>query len=156
MLGIDAGAVRVGLAASDPTRLIASPVATLARREGAGLWERLAAEIEARRPERIIVGLPRRLDGSSGRAAAAARELATEIGRRTGLPVEMWDEWLTSVEAERILIGGGMRRRHRRDTVDAVAASLMLQAWLDRQRVAPHGGGKQPRAHAARRADGHA
>ena len=78
-----------------------------------------------------MVGLPRRLDGSEGEAAAAARALADEASRECGLPVEMWDERLTTVAAERALIAGGMRRQRRRETVDAVAAALMLQSWLD-------------------------
>lgn len=152
-LGIDAGSVRVGLAASDPSGFLASPVTTLTRRHPARLWARLAGEIETRRPACIVVGLPRRLDGSEGEAAAAARELAAEIGRRTELPVQMWDEWFTTVAAERALIAGGRRRRERRETIDAVAASLMLQGWLDRQRATPRKGQQRSRLRAGRAAD---
>lgn len=134
VLGLDTGSVRIGLAASDPSGSLASPVATLAARDRRGLWRRLAEEVERRGATRIVVGLPRRLDGSEAEAAGAAREMAEQVGRRTGLRVELWDERLTTVEAERTLISAGMRRARRRETVDAVAASLMLQAWLDAHR----------------------
>ena len=130
-LGLDPGSVRIGLAATDPTATIAGPVATLSRRDAAALWARVREEARTRGAERLVVGLPRRLDGTEGEAAAAARALADEASRECGLPVEMWDERLTTVAAERALIEGGMRRRRRRETVDAVAAALMLQSWLD-------------------------
>jgi len=133
-LGLDAGSVRVGLAATDPTETIAGPVATLSRRDSAALWTRVREEARQRGADRLVVGLPRRLDGSEGEAAAAARALADEASRETGLPVEMWDEWLTTVSAERALVEGGMRRERRRRTIDAIAAAIMLQAWLDARR----------------------
>jgi putative Holliday junction resolvase len=134
-LGLDAGTVRVGLAATDPTATIAGPVATLPCRNRAELWERVRAEARERGAERVVVGLPRRLDGTEGEAAAAARALADEAARETGLPVEMWDERLTTVAAERALIEGGMRRARRRQTIDAVAAAIMLQSWLDARQL---------------------
>ena len=130
-LGLDAGTVRVGVAATDPTGTIASPVTTL-RRDDPDLFERIRAEARARGAARIVVGLPRAMSGGEGPAAESARRFADEVARRTGLPVEMWDERLTSVQAERSLVATGVRRRRRRDVVDAVAAGLMLQAWLDR------------------------
>jgi putative holliday junction resolvase len=132
-LGLDAGSVRVGVAASDPTGTIATPVATLSRNDPQ-LWERISSEAAQRGAARIVVGLPRAMSGDEGAAAAAARDFAAEVGRRTGLPVELWDERLTTVQAERALVATGMRRRRRREVVDAVAAGLMLQAWLDRSR----------------------
>lgn len=136
-LGLDPGSVRVGLAATDPTATIAGPVATLPRRDGAALWARVREEARTRGAERVVVGLPRRLDGSEGDAAADARALADEASRETGLPVEMWDERFTTAAAERALIDAGMRRAKRRQTVDAVAAALMLQGWLDARRRRP-------------------
>jgi putative Holliday junction resolvase len=78
-----------------------------------------------------VVGLPRRLDGSEGGSAADARHVAAQVRARTGLPVEMWDERFTTAAAERSLIANGRRRAQRRRSVDAVAASLLLQSWLD-------------------------
>ena len=130
VIGIDAGSVRVGVAASDPTRTIATPVATLERTSN-DFWARLQREIHARAATSIVVGLPRRLDGSEGEAAAGARELAADVGHHTGLAVELWDERFTTAQAERQMIAAGTRRRRRRQRIDAVAATLMLQSWLD-------------------------
>lgn len=134
-LGLDSGTVRVGLAVTDPTGTIASPLATLARADGEAFWQRIVDEARQRGCDRVVVGLPRRLDGSEGDAAEQARSLADEAARRTGLPVELYDERLTTVQAERSLLEAGLRRRRRRQVVDSVAAALMLQAWLDSRRA---------------------
>jgi putative Holliday junction resolvase len=125
----------VGLAAADPTGSLASPVAVLPRSRARELWDRVRREATEREARVIVVGLPRELDGSEGPAAEDARALAADAERETGLPVEMWDERFTSAQAERELVGGGMRRARRRRTVDGVAAALMLQGWLDAQRL---------------------
>jgi putative Holliday junction resolvase len=134
MLGLDPGTVRIGLAASDPSGTLASPVAVLERRSGTRLWERVREEARLRGAVGIVVGLPLRMAGGEGTAAGAARELADEAHRETALPVELWDERLSSAEAERALLAQGMPRRRRRERVDAVAAALVLQAWLDAHR----------------------
>lgn len=134
-LGLDAGSVRVGLAAADPTGTLATPVAVLLRSRVRELWARVRREAEERGADTVVVGLPRELDGSEGPAAEDARRLAADAERETGLRVELWDERFTSAEAERALIAGGMRRGRRRETVDGVAAALMLQGWLDARRI---------------------
>ena len=134
-LGLDAGSVRVGLAAADPTGTLASPVAVLPRTRVQQLWERVRREAAERGADTVVVGLPRELDGSEGPAAADARRLAADAERETGLRVELWDERFTSAQAERALIEVGMRRERRRRTVDGVAAALMLQGWLDARRT---------------------
>lgn len=134
-LGLDAGTVRVGLAATDPTGTLASPVAVLSRTRAVELWARVRREAEERGADTVVVGLPRELDGSEGPAAEDARRLAADAERETGLRVELWDERFTSAEAERALIASGMRRSRRRETVDGVAAALMLQGWLDAHRI---------------------
>ena len=134
-LGLDAGTVRVGLAAADPTGTLASPVAVLPRARARQLWERVRREAADRGADTVVVGLPRELDGSEGPAAEDARRLAADAERETGLRVELWDERFTSAEAERALIAAGRRRERRRETVDGVAAALMLQGWLDAQRL---------------------
>jgi len=130
-LGVDVGTVRVGLAGSDETGSLATPLRTVPRRPVARLWRELKQVVDERLPECIVVGLPRRLDGSEGDSAADARLVADQLHVRTGLPVEMWDERFTTAAAERSLIAAGRRRADRRRTVDAVAASLLLQNWLD-------------------------
>lgn len=134
-LALDAGTIRVGLAAADATGTLASPVAVLDARRRDGMWERVAVEARERASTVIVIGLPMQLSGSEGTAAEHARDLAAEAATRTGLHVELWDERLSSVAAERALVAMGMSRRRRRDRVDAVAAAIVLQAWLDSQRL---------------------
>lgn len=130
VLGLDPGDVRVGVAATDASRTIATPIDSVAR-DPSSLWPRLLREAREREARLVVVGLPRRLDGSEGEAAAGARALANEVAVRIGLPVVLWDERFTTVDAERRLISAGLRRRRRRATVDATAATLLLQSWLE-------------------------
>ncbi|HEX4755541.1 MAG TPA: Holliday junction resolvase RuvX [Candidatus Dormibacteraeota bacterium] len=138
-LGIDVGTVRVGLAGSDETGTIATPLRTVPRQPAARLWREVEQVVVDRLPERIVVGLPLRLDGSEGDSAVDARGVAEQLHRRTGLPVEMWDERFTTVAAERSMIAAGQRRARRRETIDAVAATLLLQSWLDSRRTSGAG-----------------
>jgi putative Holliday junction resolvase len=134
VLALDPGAKRIGLATADTDRGIALPLPAVAvRDDGAHLREiaRLAAE---RRAERVVVGLPLRLDGTEGPAARAARAFADAVTRATGLPVEPFDERMTTAQAEREMIGLGTRRGRRRELIDSAAAVLLLQAWLDARR----------------------
>jgi len=130
VLALDPGSVRVGIAASDPTRTIATPIAAVAR-DPAVLWPFVQRQIDERAITEVVIGLPRNLDGSDGAAAVDARTLAAETRRRTHLPVTLWDERFTTVQAERELIAAGVRRRTRRERVDAAAAALLLQSWLE-------------------------
>lgn len=133
ILAVDPGSKRVGLALSDPTATIAQALTTLAAEPAGTLAARIVAVAKAHEAGRIVVGLPKRLDGSRGPEAKAAQALADAIRKESGLPVELVDERLTTVAAERSLIAGGMRRDKRRLSVDRVAATLMLQAHLDRR-----------------------
>jgi putative Holliday junction resolvase len=134
-MAIDPGSKRVGIALSDPTATIAQALATVSAEPAGTLASRLAQMALSHQAERIVVGLPRRLDGTRGPEAVAATGLAEAIRRASGLPVELVDERLTTVAAERSLIAGGVRREKRRLSVDRVAATLMLQAHLDRRRA---------------------
>jgi putative Holliday junction resolvase len=139
LIGVDVGERRVGLAVSDPTGTIASPLCTLER--GPRLWTELARALAERESGSVVVGLPRRLDGTEGQAASEARRFAAHLRRRLQVEVDFWDERLTTREAERSLIAQGVRRADRRRRVDAVAASLMLQAYLDAGRSPGPGSG---------------
>jgi putative holliday junction resolvase len=125
----------VGLALSDPTATIAQALTTVPAEPAGTLPSRLAKIARDNEAARIVVGLPKRLDGSRGPEARAAQKLADEIRKESGLPVELVDERLTTVAAERSLIAGGVRRDQRKLSVDRVAATLMLQAHLDRRRA---------------------
>ena len=135
VLALDVGTRRLGVAVSDPTGTVASPLAAVPRRtpgEDAAALAALAAEHEA---ATLVVGLPKTLDGREGPAARAVRAYLDEL--RPLLPnlaFELADERLSTVAAERSLVGGGVRRRDRRQLVDQVAASVFLQTWLDQKR----------------------
>jgi putative Holliday junction resolvase len=131
VVGLDPGTRRVGVAVSDPGGLIAQPHSTIAAEPADTLAARLAAVIEEIGATRVVVGLPRRLDGTVGPEAKEARRLATELRRLTRRPVSLLDERLTSVAADRALREGGRRRAERRQLADQVAAALILQTYLD-------------------------
>jgi putative Holliday junction resolvase len=134
-LAVDPGAKRVGVAVSDPTGTIAQALTTLDAEPAVSLATRVADLAKAQDAGRVVVGMPRRMDGSYGPEAAAARKLADAIRKASGLPVELVDERLTTVAAERSLIAGGERRAKRRLSVDRVAAAILLQSHLDRKRA---------------------
>jgi putative Holliday junction resolvase len=135
ILGLDVGTRRLGVAVSDPTGTVASPLATVPRRapaEDARALGALAAEQEA---TVVVVGLPVTLAGREGPAARAVRAYLAELAPLLpGLVLELADERLSTVAAERALVGGGVRRQARREVVDQVAASVFLQTWLDARR----------------------
>lgn len=133
MLAVDLGSKRVGLAVSDPTGKIAQPLATLDANPQETLPERVAEIAKEHEVTEIIVGLPRRLDGSFGPEAKSARAIADAIRKASRRRVELVDERLTTAQAERSMIAGGVRRARRRATIDQVAATLLLQSHLDRR-----------------------
>jgi putative holliday junction resolvase len=136
ILAVDPGAVRVGLALSDEGERLATPLRTLP--SGRGLGARVARAARDAGAELVVVGLPRRLDGSEGPEAAQARELAAAITAE-GLGAELWDERFTSVMAEAALRQSRPRRGRkaaaaRREDTDRVAAAVLLQSFLDSRR----------------------
>ena len=134
VLAVDPGSKRVGLAVSDPTGTVAQALATVAAEPRETLVSRLAGIAREQAAGAIVVGLPRRMDGSEGPEAKAARVLASELRSASRLPVELVDERLTTAAAEKSLIDGGVRRKARRASIDRVAATLLLQSHLDRKR----------------------
>jgi len=137
-IGVDVGTVRVGVAASDPGGVLASPLATLARdRAGGADLARLARLVRDREAVEVIVGLPKSLSGKHGPAARAAQEYAAALAERVDpIPVRLSDERLTTVAATRRLAEAGTRGRKGRSVVDRSAAVLILQGWLDGARRA--------------------
>jgi putative holliday junction resolvase len=132
VLGVDLGAVRVGLAKSDEARTVATPLDTLAG--GGDLVPRLAERARSEGCDTVVVGLPKALSGHDTDSTRAARAVADGL-RTAGLAVELWDERLSSAEAERALLGAGRRRARRREERDRVAAAIILQGWLDAHRT---------------------
>jgi putative Holliday junction resolvase len=134
VLGIDPGARRIGLALSDPEGQFALPLEAVQARGTEHVVQQLVAEAARRQAERLVVGLPLRLDGSEGESARLARKLAERLHAATGLPVVLWDERLTTRAAERALAEAGARGARRKRAVDSVAAALLLQSYLDAER----------------------
>ncbi len=136
VLGIDFGERRIGLALSDPTGTIASPLETVQRRAGKRPpLNRLADIGRTHEVERLVVGLPLDLRGNETPWCGEVRVMGDDLGARMGVPVDYVDERMTSVRAERTIrsLGLSKRKREEKGRVDAAAAALILQAWLDRQ-----------------------
>lgn len=132
MVGIDLGARRIGVAVSDATGTLASPHAVLERSGDPAADHRRIAEIVAEvGAGRVVVGLPLSMSGDAGPAARAAADEAAALAGVVGVPVETFDERLTTVSAERALRAGGTRARSQRKVIDKAAAAVLLQAWLD-------------------------
>jgi putative Holliday junction resolvase len=135
VLAVDVGTRRLGVAVSDPTGTVASPLATVPRRTPAEDAKALGALAAEHAATTVVVGLPVTLAGREGPAAKAVRAwLAALTELLPSLDFRLADERLSTVAAERALVGGGVRRRARREVVDQVAASVFLQTWLDAAR----------------------
>lgn len=132
VMGIDLGDKRIGLALSDPMGWTAQGLAVITGGGGTKSDIRKIGEIAAEHGvEKVVVGLPLNMDGSPGPRAEKARDFAGRLAGALGLPVELWDERLTTAEAERLLIGADVRRARRRQVIDKMAAVLILQNYLD-------------------------
>jgi putative pre-16S rRNA nuclease len=135
IIAIDWGEVRFGLALSDEGQILASPLDTLVRRPGKRFpMPSFLAHLEQHHPIGILVGLPLTPDGDEGESARAAREVAEVVAGRTRLPVEMLDERMTTARAHREIHAQGGSARGRREEVDALAAAVLLQGFLDIRR----------------------
>jgi putative Holliday junction resolvase len=132
ILGIDFGRARIGLAISDELRLLAHPLETLPGNKD--IAKKIAEIIRERKIDKIVVGVPRHMSGEIGEAAKEALEFANKLRAQVPCPVETWDERLTTVAAERALRGVGKKSRKTRNIIDQVAAQMILQGYLDRER----------------------
>lgn len=142
VLAVDLGSSRVGVALSDPTGTIAQPLEVILRRGRAGVIGRIAGLVDQHQVDRIVVGLPLRMDGTEGAEAAAARVFAARLAEAVAVPVEMHDERLSTAEAERAMLEGDASRARRRARRDAVAAALILQSYLEKPRDTPNDGSR--------------
>ena len=145
-MGLDVGGKRIGVAISDETWLIATPLQYVARqRNDRGHLEQLVRQWDV---GHLVVGLPTGLSGREGPQAAAVRAYADATAAALGLPLEYWDERFTSTIAEQTLVALGTRREARREQIDAVSAAVILQDYLDARR------GRQQRQPRGRRSPG--
>jgi putative Holliday junction resolvase len=134
-LGIDLGERRIGVALSDSAGTMATPYEVVTRSgDRARDHQRLAELVEETGAEMVVVGLPLSLDGTRGPAVARIEDELDQLRPRLGVPVDTWDERLSTVEAERRLRSAGVGGRRRRHVVDQVAATVILQSWLDATR----------------------
>ncbi len=131
VLGLDVGDKRIGIAVSDPLGITAQFVGTLVRSRIAADIERLLKTAEEYDVASIVVGLPKKLNGESSPQTRKVMEFLDSLKKKTHIPVQSWDERLTTSSAEAALIQANVRRRARRSVVDSVAAQIMLQHYLD-------------------------
>ena len=134
VMAIDYGDQRIGLAVSDPTGLLCGEAWTMQEWNAERASQRIAEEAARREVGTLVLGLPKNMDGSEGARAEISRAFAALLEADSGLPVVLWDERRSSIEAHAILHAAGKKEKVHRKTVDAVAASLILQGYLDRYR----------------------
>lgn len=136
IMGLDFGSKTVGVAVSDPLGITAQGLEIIRRKEENKLrrtYARIEELIVEYQVEEIVLGLPKNMNATEGERAELTREFKDSLERRTGLPVTLWDERLTTVAADRAMMEAGIRREQRKDYVDMIAASLILQGYLDRR-----------------------
>jgi len=131
ILAIDHGTRRMGIAISDELKTLAQPVEFIPAEPFADFLARLKELIREKQVELILVGMPRNMDGSYGPAALKVQEFVAALKNAIAIPIKTLDERLTSVQANRFLIAGGVRRKERKEKVDKSAAAILLQSYLD-------------------------
>ena len=134
IMAVDLGMVRTGLAISDETELLASPIGTVTERRLENLVDTVSEIAAQRQAAALVVGLPRNMDGSKGESAARAEQFAELLRERTGLSVVLWDERLTTVSAIGYLNQTNVRGKKRKDIVDTVSATIILEDYLRSRR----------------------
>ncbi|HEX9373415.1 MAG TPA: Holliday junction resolvase RuvX [Roseiflexaceae bacterium] len=133
-MALDVGGRRIGVALSDPTRVLASPLTTLRAEPRARVLAEIAALAQRHEVSDVVVGLPLTLSGEIGPQARLVQEFAKELAQALPVPVHLFDERLTTVAAERMMVDLGMRPEQRKARIDEVAASIILQDFLDASR----------------------
>lgn len=143
LVALDWGEIRIGVALSDETQTLASPLETLTRRAGKRFpMPRFLELVAKHRPVGLVVGLPLTPEGDEEESAAAARALSESVAARSGLPVELWDERMSTARALAAIREQGGQTRGRKEKVDALAAAVLLQHYLDALRYRAARGGE--------------
>ena len=135
VLAIDHGSKRMGIALSDPSGMIALPMEFIPAEPFHAFLIRLKEILREKEVELMIVGMPRNMDGTYGPAAAKVQEFVAVLKENIIIPIRTWDERLTSTQANRMLIQANVRRQDRKEKVDAAAAAILLQSFLDSRAV---------------------
>jgi putative Holliday junction resolvase len=131
ILALDHGTKRIGVAISDELKLIAQPLEFIPAEPFVAVLKRLKELISEKQVESILIGMPRNMNGTYGRAADKVREFIALLRNEIAIPIKTWDERLTSAQANRFLIEGNVRRERRKEKVDQMAAAILLQSYLD-------------------------
>src|SRR3984957_368281 len=152
ILGLDVGARRIGIAVTDPLGITAQGLETLQRRNKRYDFEYLRRVIRAYEVAEIVVGLPLRMSGAEGTQSEKMRGFAEELGKKFGLPIHLWDERLTSAEANRFLRETELSIEKRGKAVDRMAAILILQGWMESRRREEAPGFRMPEGEGRRTA----
>ena len=134
IMGLDIGEKRIGVALSDSLRIIAGALTVVERVTDDAALKQIIDLARENEVERIVVGMPRSLDGSLGKQAQAVQSFVDLLKKRTDIPVVTWDERLSTVAAERAMLEVGMKRDKRKKRRDSLAAAIILQGYLDRER----------------------
>lgn len=130
VMAIDYGDARTGVAVSDAAGLLTGYTTVIQGRQPERVAEEIARLVQERRAEELVMGFPRNMDGTEGPRAELYRSFAALVEERTGMPVRLWDERRTTIEAHQILHASGKRMKAHKKNVDAVAASLILEGYL--------------------------
>ena len=135
IMAIDYGDAHTGVALSDPTGFLVGSTTTINSWRQEVVVDRLAQLIQEHQPDEVVLGFPKNMDGTDGRKAGLYRELAAELEEVTGMKIVLWDERRTTIDAHQILFNQGKDGRKRKKIVDAMAASLILENYLDFKRM---------------------
>ena len=135
IMAIDYGNARTGVAVSDPTGFLTGYTAVIQNRKPEGVIDELLQIISEQRVDELVMGFPRNMDGTEGPRAELYRDFAKRLEEASGLPVQLWDERRTTIEAHAILHASGKKMKAHKKNVDAVAASLILEGYLTRRRM---------------------
>ncbi len=134
-LGLDVGERRIGVALGDPEGILAIPLTAVSRTEAESDIEAVLDLVRQHGVERIVVGLPYSLDGSLGQQATKVEDFVNRLSQYCDIPVETWDERFSTKSAERMMTEARVKKEKRKERVDAMAAALILQSYLDRMRI---------------------
>ena len=131
ILSLDHGTVRIGVAVSDEMKIIATPLEFIPTEPFDKALARLQQLLREKEVELILIGMPRNMDGTYGPATEKVKEFIAALGPHVTVPIKAWDERLTSAQANRVMIESNVRRDQRKKHVDAMAAAILLQSYLD-------------------------
>ena len=133
ILGLDFGEKRIGVAMSDPSEILASPLTVIEAKSTNIAIEQIVSLTQEHEIEHIVVGLPRSLDGSEGKQAQVTRDFIDLLQSQVDIPVDTWDERLSTVAANRMMNEAGVKKGKKKKRLDSAAATIILQSYLDRK-----------------------